>query len=335
MIQAVKKSPPTPFHRIVTWFDSYDQADVESSEPDQNKWVWPVPFMILTASFFSVFFVGWSPVAVAVAVFLYVIRMFGITGVYHRYLSHRTYKTSRWFQFVLAFLGNSAAQRGPIWWAAHHRHHHRFSDEIQDIHSPRHTGFWNSHMLWWSRRKNIPTRTHLAPDLAQFPELVFLDRFDALAPICVAIFTLCLGAFLQHYFPGLKTNPLQIFVWGFCVSTVVLFHGVATINSLSHVFGSRRFKTTDTSRNNLLLAIITMGEGWHNNHHHYCNSTRQGFYWWEVDVTYYGLWMLSKLGLVWDLKPVPARIRVGQSASPVTRPHEVVPEQVAAPIQLH
>ena len=217
-------------------------------------------------------------------------------------------------QFLLVLLGNSAAQRGPLWWAAHHRHHHRFSDTPQDTHSPSQKGFWDAHWLWWSRRKNVATRTELVPDLAKYPELMFLDRFDSIVPLAMGALLFPIGMALNHYFPGLGTNGLQLFVWGFVISTVVLFHGVATINSLSHVFGSRRFQTTDTSRNNWFLAIITLGEGWHNNHHHYCNSTRQGFFWWEIDITYYGLKMLEKLGLVWDLKPVPARMLRPQPA---------------------
>ncbi len=332
MVQILKtKASPSFPRRVISWFDSYAQAEIEKDQADRNRWVWPVPFMILSLSVFTVFLVGFSWTAFAVAVFMYAIRMFGITGVYHRYLSHKTYKTSRWFQYVLAVLGNSATQRGPIWWAAHHRHHHRFSDDIQDIHSPRHTGFWNSHMLWWSRRKNVATRSELAPDLTKFPELVFLDRFDALVPALFGTSMVALGMFLHRFFPALGTNGPQMFVWGFCISTVVLFHGVATINSLSHVFGTRRFETTDTSRNNFLLAIITLGEGWHNNHHHYCNSTRQGFVWWEIDITYYGLKLLEKMGLVWDLKPVPARVMQGTIAKnkmkiAVERPHEVVPQ---------
>ncbi len=314
---------------VISWFDTHVQAEKESAQSDREKWVWPIPFVLLNLSVLLVFVVGWSWVAIGVAAFFYALRMFAITGFYHRYFSHRTYKTSRWFQFVLAFLGNSAAQRGPLWWAAHHRHHHRFSDQPEDIHSPKQRGFWNSHLLWWSRRKNVATRLDLVPDLAKYPELMFLDRFDSLAPISVAITTAVLGGVLHRYFPGLGTNALQMFIWGFVVSTVVLFHGVATINSLSHVYGSRRFQTTDTSRNNFLLALITLGEGWHNNHHHYCNSTRQGFFWWEIDITFYGLKMLSWLGLVRDLKPVPARLLTREAPGAVItgklRPHEVVP----------
>lgn len=327
---------PLSISKVIAWFDTHAQAKLEDGHADQEKWIFPIPFVLLSLSTVTVFLVGFSWVAFSVAVFLYVIRMFGITGVYHRYFSHKTYKTSRWFQFILALLGNSAAQRGPLWWAAHHRHHHRFSDTAEDTHSPSQKGFWDAHWLWWSRRKNVATRTHLVPDLAKYPELMFLDRFDSVVPLALGILTFALGMVLNFFFPALGTNGLQMFVWGFVISTVVLFHGVATINSLSHVFGRRRFQTTDTSRNNWFLAIVTMGEGWHNNHHHYCNSTRQGFYWWEIDITYYGLKLLEKMGLVWDLKPVPERIlRDGVAANgaveaPVIRPHEVVPEPVLA-----
>jgi stearoyl-CoA desaturase (delta-9 desaturase) len=317
--------------RVIAWFDTHAQAKAMEDVSDPEKWIIPVPFLIMMAGTVAVFFVGFSWIALAVAAALYFVRMFGITGVYHRYLSHKTYKTSRPFQFLLVFLGNSAGQRGPLWWPAHHRHHHRYSDTPEDTHSPVQDGFWNSHVLWWSRRKNVATRMDLVPDLAKYPELVFLDRFDSIAPLSVGVFCALLGMALNRYFPALGTNGPQMFVWGFLVSTVVLFHGVATINSLAHVFGSRRYQTTDTSRNNWFLALITLGEGWHNNHHHYCNSTRQGFFWWEVDITYYALKMLEKMGLVWDLKPVPKRILNPSVAAPAKekeRPHEVVPEAV-------
>ncbi len=308
--------------RVITWFDTHAQAKAEEGHPDQDKWILPFPFLLMNASVALIFVVGFSWTAFSVAVFLYFIRMFGITGVYHRYFSHRTYKTSRFFQFILALVGNSAAQRGPLWWAAHHRHHHAHSDQPEDIHSPKQRGFWEAHVLWWSRRKHVATRVDLIQDYAKYPELMFLDRFDSVVPLAMGGVLLALGAFLNRFYPGLGTSASQMFVWGFIVSTVVLFNGVATINSLSHVFGSRRFQTTDTSRNNWFLALITMGEGWHNNHHHYCNSTRQGFYWWEIDITYYMLKGLAGMGLVWDLKPVPARLLRPQ---PVARPHEAVP----------
>ena len=296
---------------IPRFFDAHQNVAVGSIPAGKAGLAWkiPWPFIFLNLAVGFVFWVGVSPVAAGACVFFYFIRMFGITGVYHRYFSHRTYKTSRFFQFLLAFLANMATQRGPLWWAAHHRHHHLTSDTPEDLHSPMQAGgFWNSHLLWWGRLKNIPPRLDKIKDFTSFPELVFLDRFDAIAPVVLGAITFFLGVALEKWFPGLGTNGSQMLVWGYVISTVVLFHGVATINSLAHVIGSRRFKTTDESRNHFWLAVITMGEGWHNNHHHYPNSVRQGFYWWEWDPTFYILKLLSFLGLVWDLKPVPERV---------------------------
>jgi stearoyl-CoA desaturase (delta-9 desaturase) len=304
-------SKPTFLKLVQGWFDTELQPKNADMSKDPEKWHWPVPFVALNLGCLAVFWTGWSWTAVGVAAALYVIRMFGITGFYHRYFSHRTFRTSRAFQFVMAVVGNSAAQRGPLWWGAHHRHHHKHSDLPTDTHSPVTGTFWNSHLLWWSRTKNIATRHELITDLNKYPELRFLDRFDGLVPTLLAVSMFLLGAALERWAPGLGTTGPQMLVWGFCISTAVLFHGVATINSLSHVYGRRRYKTTDDSRNNPILALITLGEGWHNNHHHYQYSARNGFFWWEIDITYYGLKALSWLGLVWDLKPVPDRIKYG------------------------
>jgi stearoyl-CoA desaturase (Delta-9 desaturase) len=310
---------------MVNWMDNHYQANLiqKKGQANDSTWDFPVAFFLVVLSPIALFWVGWSPVAVGVAVGLYWLRMFGITGVYHRYFSHRTYKTSRFFQFILALLGNSAAQRGPLWWAAHHRHHHKFSDQSEDAHSPIQSGFWNSHMLWWARRKYLATRLDLIKDYAKFPELMFLDRFDSLVPISLLFFCYGLGALLQAKCPWLGTGPWQMVAWGFGVSSVVLFHGVAVINSLAHVIGKKRFESNDTSKNSFVLAVVTMGEGWHNNHHYFANSTRQGFYWWEWDPTFYALWCLSKVGLIWDLKPVPARIlEIGRGKGAIQRPIE-------------
>lgn len=315
-----------PLKSIVQWMDNHHQAELirKRGMDKDNTWDFPVSFALVCLSPILLFWVGWSPVAIAVAAGLYWLRMFGITAVYHRYFSHRTYKTGRVFQFILAFIGNMAGQRGPLWWAAHHRHHHKFSDQEEDAHSPLRSGFWNSHVLWWARRKNVATKLSDIKDFAKYPELVFLDRFDSIAPLSVGVFCYALGAFLQAYFPALGTTPWQMTVWGFGVSTVVLFHGVAVINSLAHVMGRKRFPSGDGSRNSFILAFITMGEGWHNNHHFYANSTRQGFYWWQWDPSYYLLWALSKAGLVWDLKPVPQRVmNIGRGRlESVIRPKE-------------
>ena len=153
------------------------------------------------------------------------------------------------------------------------------------------------------------TRLSLGAQSFDANELRFLDRFDILVPVALAVFLFLLGGWLETRAPGLGTNGPQLLIWGFFVSTVVLFHATVTINSLAHVWGKRRYQTRDDSRNNLWLALLTLGEGWHNNHHHYPASTRQGFYWWEIDITFYLLKAMSWVGLVWDLKPVPPRIR--------------------------
>jgi stearoyl-CoA desaturase (delta-9 desaturase) len=257
----------------------------------------------------GVIWVGVSATALAVAAALYVLRMFAITAFYHRYFSHRAFKTSRPMQFLFALLGASAAQRGPLWWASQHRHHHLHADDEHDAHSPRHRGLLWAHVIWFLTRANFRTRKELVPDLMRYPELRFLDRFDALVPLLLAGVLFGLGELLATHARALGTDGPQLVVWGFAVSTVVLYHATFTINSLAHRFGTRRYATRDDSRNNVWLALLTLGEGWHNNHHHYPGSARQGFYWWEIDLTYYGLRVLAALGLVWQLKLVPAPIR--------------------------
>lgn len=287
------------------WFDTSAIPTQDGQGDRRIDWPRVIPFIGLHLGCLGVLWVGISPTAVVVAAVLYVVRMFAITAFYHRYFSHRTFRASRPVQFVFALLGASAVQRGPLWWAAHHRHHHRYADTEQDPHSPRY-GFWRSHMGWFLTKEAFATDFNLVPDLARFPELRWLDRFDVVVPLALAASLYGLGALLARFAPALNTSGPQLLVWGFFVSTVVLFHATVTINSLAHRFGSRRFATTDDSRNNLWLALLTFGEGWHNNHHFYASSARQGFYWWEIDLTWYGLKLLALLGLIRDLKPVPA-----------------------------
>ncbi len=278
------------------------------NEPDKVDWMRCIPFIILHLGCFGIVWVGASPFAVAAAVVLYVVRMFAVTGIYHRYFSHKTYSTSRIGQFLLALWGATTVQRGALWWAYHHRHHHQHSDEDEDAHSPHVHGFWWSHIGWITSRRNFPTDYSKVKDLAKFPELVWLNRFDTVVPFLFAITLWGIGALLAVYAPQLGTNGWQLLVWGFFVSTTALFHGTSCINSMAHLMGRRRFKTGDDSRNSFILAIICLGEGWHNNHHRYQASTRNGFYWWEIDPTYYGLKVLSWTGLIWGLKPVPQSI---------------------------
>ena len=225
---------------------------------------------------------------------LFWVRLFGITGAYHRYFSHKTFKTSRAFQLVLAVLGCSSVQKGPLWWAAGHRRHHRYSDQEGDPHSPR-AGFWHAHQGWIFEGRWDETELDRIPDFAAYPELVWLNRWHAVPPVVMAI-----GCFAIAGVSGL--------VWGVAISTTLLWHSTYTINSLSHRWGTRRYDTDDDSRNNWALALLTLGEGWHNNHHRYMASCRQGFFWWEVDITYYVLKGLERVGLVWDIREPPAEL---------------------------
>ncbi len=295
---------------ITRWFDSEAGLDeLIKSENSGVDWFRIMPFIALHVMCLGVVWVGWSWIAVAVAAALYLVRMFAITGFYHRYFSHKTFSTGRLWQFIFAVFGNSSVQRGPLWWAAHHRHHHRYADQDEDPHSPSRYGFWYSHIGWLTTRTNFPTRMEYVGDWAKYPELIWINRFDSVIPILLAIALFVLGESLAVYGPGLGTNGPQMLVWGFFISTVALFHATSTINSLDHMIGTRRYNTPDTSRNNLTLALITLGEGWHNNHHHYAITARQGFYWWEIDPTYYLLVLLSWLGIIKDLRPISKTVR--------------------------
>jgi stearoyl-CoA desaturase (delta-9 desaturase) len=255
-----------------------------------------------------VVWVGWSWAAVGVAAALYALRMFVITAFYHRYFSHRTFQTSRAAQFVFAFIGASSAQRGPLWWAAHHREHHRESDLPPDPHSPRQKGVVWSHMGWFLSDSGVRTDLTQVPDLVKYPELVWLNRHHVVPVVALAVGCFALGSLLGAVAPWLGTNGWQMLVWGFFISTTVLHHATFTINSIAHKVGSQRYRTHDDSRNNWVLALLTFGEGWHNNHHFNPGSVRQGFYWWEIDLAYYGLLALERVGVVWKLRPVPERV---------------------------
>ena len=243
----------------------------------------------------AAFFTGvtWSAVAVCLALFW--LRMFSVTAGYHRYFSHRSYKTSRTFQFILALAGTLAVQKGVLWWAANHRNHHKYSDQPEDLHSPRQRGFWWAHVGWILAPDYEGTDLTRIPDMAKYPELRWLNDYYLVPPVALAVLLYLVGG-------------ATWLVWGFFISTTMLWHATFTINSLAHVWGSRRYETTDTSRNNPWLALLTMGEGWHNNHHRYMNSARQGFFWWEIDLSYYVLVALSWCGIVWDLQQPPKRL---------------------------
>ncbi len=275
---------------------------------DRIAWLRSVPFFAVHAVAFAtplVAPVGWGWLGLAAA--LYAVRMVAVTAGYHRYFSHRAYRTSRAFQLVLAVLGATCAQKGPLWWAAHHRDHHRFADGPDDVHSPLRRGFWWSHVGWILSRRHEATKLDRVKDLARYPELRWVDRYHLVPPVALA-----LGLFLAGGVPAL--------LWGFFVSTVALWHGTFVINSLAHVIGRRRYATGEGSRNSFLLAVVTFGEGWHNNHHFYAAAANQGFFWWEIDVSYAVLRALAALGLVWDLRTPPDHVRLAHLTGPAAAP---------------
>jgi stearoyl-CoA desaturase (delta-9 desaturase) len=261
------------------------------------------PFLAAHLACLAALFVGfrWSYLVVCLALFY--VRMFFVTAGYHRYFSHRSFKTSRVFQFVMALMATTSMQKGVLWWAANHRHHHRYSDTEEDLHSPSLFGFWWSHVGWILSDRYNDTQMDLIRDFHKYPELRWLNRHHLVPPVALAVTLFLLGGW-------------GMLVWGFFISTVLLWHSSFSINSLSHLFGRRRYATTDTSKNNVLLALLTMGEGWHNNHHYYMASARQGFFWWEVDLTYYALRVLSWFRIVWDLrKPPESAMLVAETGS--------------------
>jgi stearoyl-CoA desaturase (Delta-9 desaturase) len=267
-------------------------------------------FLVHLIAVAGVWALGFSWKGLLLALVLYYVRMFGVTAGYHRYFAHRSFRTSRAMQLVFAVLAMTSAQKGVIWWASHHRFHHKRSDLPGDVHSAKLDGLWWSHVGWIVAAKHEGTDESRVRDLMAYPELRWLGRHYLVPPVALGV-----GLFLAGGWWAL--------VWGMFVSTVLLWHGTFTINSLSHLLGRRRYATTDDSRNNLVLALVTMGEGWHNNHHYYQRSVRQGFFWWEIDLTYYVLLAMAAVGLVWDLHTPPAHVRDAYKQNVAPEPEAV------------
>jgi stearoyl-CoA desaturase (delta-9 desaturase) len=289
---------PAPMNDPKILADTHpDKAVPEVNDDGHEDIMYPssIAFILVHLACFGAIWSGITWQAIVLCVVLYWARIFAIGAGYHRYFAHRAYSTSRAFQFVLAAMSQSTAQKSVLWWASKHRHHHRYSDTEYDVHSPRQKGFLYSHVGWIFSRRHDTTDLVKIADFARYPELMWLHRYE-LAPA----FALAITCLLIAGWPGL-------FV-GFFWSTVFVYHGTFSINSLAHVMGRKRYLTGDDSRNNWLLALFTMGEGWHNNHHAYQSSVRQGFKWWEIDPTFYVLKALSLVGIVWDLKLPPKAV---------------------------
>jgi len=296
-------------HLLSKWLSPAPETFQEPEETmGQVEWFRCVPYIMVHALVLLAFLYPVTWPCLVVALISYSLRMFGITGFYHRYFSHRAFKTSRWVQFLGAALACSAGQRGPLWWAAHHRRHHRHSDTEKDVHSPNRKSFFWSHTLWFMTDYAYPTFLKEIRDWIKFPELHFLNRYDWLPFLMLA--GGCYGLGCLEWFQNLTgLTGMTMLIWGFLVPTIALYHATFAVNSITHLFGTRRYETRDSSRNNALIAFLTLGEGWHNNHHFFPGSARQGFFKGEIDLTYYGLKMLAWFGLVKELKPVPVWVR--------------------------
>ena len=292
---------------LLAWLDSDAAARKIQGKSGGFSWVRCIPFIAIHLGCLGVLFVGVSPAAVAVAVFLYFFRVFSLTAFYHRYFAHRAFKANRFWQFIFAIAGMTAMQRGPLWWAAHHRRHHLHADTEEDAHSPLQGVLW-SHFGWFTCARHFSTHYKIIRDFARYPEMVFLNRFDWIVPTCLLAGLWAFGEWLAIIRPDWQTNGWQMLVWGGLVSTVAVYHATFCVNSLCHLFGKRPYKSDDHSRNNWLVALLTFGEGWHNNHHRYPGSARQGFVWWQVDITYQLLRVLALLHVVSDLKQVPKEV---------------------------
>ncbi len=284
--------------------------EIEKQVRKKPSYIYEAEFILLHLLPLAMIWTGATLFDWIVCITLYWVRMFFVTGGYHRYFSHRTYSTSRAFQFFLAFAAETSVQKGALWWAAHHRHHHKHSDTPEDPHSMKLYGFWYSHVGWILGPDYKKTEFKAIKDFAKFPELVWLNRFYIIPPIVLGTAVMLLGGYVNGgSMATLLTHGWSTLVVGFGLSTVILWHGTFSINSIMHKFGKPRYDTGDESKNSLWLALITLGEGWHNNHHYYKSATRQGFYWWEIDFTYYIIKMLSWVGLVWDVREVPPHIK--------------------------
>jgi stearoyl-CoA desaturase (Delta-9 desaturase) len=278
-------------------------------QKSENIVIMKLRFLLLHVACLGVFFVPFSQSLLILTIIMFFAKTFGLEAGYHRYFAHKSFKTGRIFQFILALLGASGGYRGPLWWAAYHRYHHRYADTKNDIHSPSHTSFWYAHMGWFFNPSILETDLTKVKEFLKFPELILLNRLHYLCAFIQIGLLYCLGSFT--HIMGPHVTGLQCVIYGFFLSTVLGLHTTFAINSIAHqkgFGGYRRFNTDDMTRNNGWLAIPSMGGSWHNNHHRYAATARAGFYYWEIDLTYYILRILALVGIVWDIRAVPPDI---------------------------
>jgi stearoyl-CoA desaturase (delta-9 desaturase) len=266
-----------------------------------NSLITKIAFTLMHISCLGVFFINYNITAILVFFITFSTRTFALTAGYHRYFAHKSFQTSRVFQFILALVGTWASQKGPLWWSGHHRYHHIHSDKETDLHSPR-NGVFQSHISWIFEDENNLVDPKYTKDWLKYPEIVWLDKYSHLSFILYLFALFIIGLSLNYYYPSLGTSGLDFIFWGGMISTVLLYHTTFSVNSICHIFGSRDYQTSDNSRNNWLIALITFGEGWHNNHHKFAYSVRNNLKFWQIDITYIILCLLRKINVVWGFK---------------------------------
>ena len=277
-------------------------------------------FWIVQASALLVFAVPFRWAFIGLWAASHFLRAIGLTLIFHRYLAHRAFKMNRAARFAWAFIATAAMQKGPLWWAGHHVNHHKFADRDGDPHSPMVSGVYYAHIGWFlndTKHDRVEATNPVIRDFSRVPEIAWLEKYFFLPPLFLAVALLLAGG-------------MPWLVWGFCLPTMTLAHATFAINTVNHMFGSRRFETVDESRNNLLTAVFAVGEGWHNNHHRYQRAARNGFYWWEFDPTWYVIRAMAAVGLVWDVQAVPTRIYEEARAMKAKRAAARVPSIVEA-----
>ena len=282
-------------------------------------------FWSIQASALLVFFVPFSWALVGLWAASHFIRAIGLTLAFHRYFAHRSFQMNRVARFVWAFIGTAAMQKGPLWWAGHHVNHHRYADRDGDPHSPAISGFYYAHIGWFlndTKYDRLPPTNPVVRDFSKAPEIAWLEQCFWAPPLMFAVALFLIGGW-------------PYFIWGFATPTMTLAHATFAINTVNHLWGSRRFETHDDSRNNAVTAFFSAGEGWHNNHHRYQRAARNGFYWWEVDITWYVIRAMAAVSLAWNIQEVPTRIYSEASAVKARRDRLSVVEHVpAVPLEL-
>jgi fatty-acid desaturase len=271
------------------------------NQPDTNRFNWKIaPVLILfhVGAVGALFFFSWSGLFAAIVLHWLMVSL-GLGVCYHRLLTHRSYATSKWFEYFLTICGVTALEGGPLLWVATHRKHHQCADKDGDPHSPR-DGKWWSYAGWIlmgnALRQDVAMLKRYVPDLAEDKVHVWLTKYHLAPTIILGVILFAIGGF-------------RLVLWGTFLRTVVGLHSSWIVNSVAHTWGSRRFETRDTSTNNWWVALLTFGDGWHNNHHAHPVSARHGLKWYEIDFNWYTILTFKQIGLASEIRQAQIQTR--------------------------